>query len=317
MTSAVRSRAVDVLKLFLAFMVVGIHANPFAPLGRTAILLTGDGLFRLAVPIFLLFNGYFLHAAVLKHRGWGYVKHAATLYGLWMLLYLPLYWPLLAARGPWQNLRTLLFGYWHLWYLAGMVMAAALIVAIAHWSSRALIWFTAATFLGGLGVTYGMAFDLVAPNKQIFSDPLLANRNPLVLCLPYMLAGFLFARESVANRLRISWLQAAALLGVALVLAESLLLARFAIKGVAHDNMIALGLAAPALMLLALKLPGTLPSRVLSDHASGIYFIHVAFCALLFRYSDFGRPVIYACAVAGSVLLTWAMQRCGLNRRLL
>lgn len=317
MSSAVRSRAVDVLKLSLAFMVVGIHANPFAPLGRTAILLTGDGLFRLGVPIFLLFNGYFLHAAVTRQRGWGYVKHAAQLYVLWMLLYLPLYWPVLAARGPWQNLRTLLFGYWHLWYLAGMVMAAALIVAIAHWSSRALFWVMAASFLGGLGVTYGMAFDLIAPNKLIFSDPLLANRNPLLLCLPYMLAGFLIAREAVADRLRIGWLQLAAALGVALVLAESLLLARFAIKGVAHDNMIALGLAAPALMLLALKIPGTLASRAVSDYASGIYFIHVAFCAVLFRFSDLGRPLIYLSAVAGSVLLVWGIRRAGLARRML
>ncbi|MDZ4395218.1 MAG: acyltransferase family protein [Cypionkella sp.] len=312
-----RSRAVDVLKLSLAFMVVGIHANPFAPLGRTAILLTGDGLFRLGVPIFLLFNGYFLHAAVMQRRGWGYVKHAAQLYALWMLLYLPLYWPLLVARGPWQNLRTLLFGYWHLWYLAGMVMAAALIVAISRWSGRALIWVLALSFLGGIGVTYGMAFDLIAPNKRIFSDPLLANRNPLLLCLPFMLAGFLIARDNVADRLRLGWLQAAAVLGVAFVLAESLLLARFALKGVAHDSMIALGLAAPALMVLALKWPGTLATRALSDYASGIYFIHVAFCALLFRFTDFGRPLIYAYAVAGSVLLTWGIRRAGLARRLL
>ncbi|WP_322326937.1 acyltransferase family protein [Cypionkella sp.] len=317
MSSAMRSRAVDVLKLSLAFMVVGIHANPFAPLGRTAILLTGDGLFRLGVPIFLLFNGYFLHAAVMQRRGWGYVKHAAQLYALWMLLYLPLYWPLLVARGPWQNLRTLLFGYWHLWYLAGMVMAAALIVAISRWSGRALIWVLALSFLGGIGVTYGMAFDLIAPNKRIFSDPLLANRNPLLLCLPFMLAGFLIARDNVADRLRLGWLQAAAVLGVAFVLAESLLLARFALKGVAHDSMIALGLAAPALMVLALKWPGTLATRALSDYASGIYFIHVAFCALLFRFTDFGRPLIYAYAVAGSVLLTWGIRRAGLARRLL
>ncbi|MFC3179926.1 acyltransferase family protein [Cypionkella sinensis] len=312
-----RSRAVDILKLVLAFMVVGIHANPFAPLGRTAILLTGDGLFRLGVPIFLLFNGYFLHAAVARDRGWGYVKHAGQLYVLWMLIYLPLYWPVLAARGLGPNLRTLIFGYWHLWYLAGMVMAAALIVGIARWSNRALLLLMAATFLGGLGVTYGMAFDLIAPNKQIFSDPLLANRNPLLLCLPYMLAGFLIARMQVTDRVAVGWLQVAALVGVALVLAESLLLARFAIKGVAHDNMIALGLAAPALMLLALKWPGTLATRVVSDYASGIYFIHVAFVALLFRYEDFSRPAIYACAVAGSLLLVWAIRKAGLERRLL
>lgn len=317
MASAMRSRAVDILKLVLAFMVVGIHANPFAPLGRTAILLTGDGLFRLGVPIFLLFNGYFLHAAVARDRGWGYVKHAGQLYVLWMLIYLPLYWPVLAARGLGPNLRTLIFGYWHLWYLAGMVMAAALIVGIARWSTRALLLLMAATFLGGLGVTYGMAFDLIAPNKQIFSDPLLANRNPLLLCLPYMLAGFLIARMQVTDRVATGWLQVAAVVGVALVLAESLLLARFAIKGVAHDNMIALGLAAPALMLLALKWPGTLATRVVSDYASGIYFIHVAFVALLFRYENFGRPAIYACAVAGSLLLVWAIRKAGLERRLL
>lgn len=317
MSNTARSRAVDALKLILAFMVVGIHANPFAPLGRTAILLTGDGLFRLGVPIFLLFNGYFLHAAVIQRRGWGYVKHAAQLYALWMLLYLPLYWPLLMARGPWQNLRTLLFGYWHLWYLAGMVMAAALIVAIAHWSTRALTWVLGFSFFGGIAVTYGMAFDLIAPNKAIFSDPLLANRNPLLLCLPFMLAGFLIARETVADRLRTRWLQILAVLGVALVLAESLLLARYAIKGVAHDVMLALGLAAPALMLLALKLPGTLRDRSVSDYASGIYFIHVAICALLFRYTDFGRPMIYAYAVVGSVLLTWGIRQTGMARRLL
>ncbi|OYU40400.1 MAG: hypothetical protein CFE33_07740 [Pseudorhodobacter sp. PARRP1] len=317
MASAMRSRAVDLLKLLLAFMVVGIHANPFAPLGRTAILLTGDGLFRLGVPIFLLFNGYFLHAAVARERGWAYVKHAGTLYVLWMLIYLPLYWPVLAARGLGPNLRTLVFGYWHLWYLAGMVMAAALIVAVSRWSNRALFGLMLATLLGGLGITYGMAFDLIAPNKLIFSDPLLANRNPLVLCLPYMLAGFLIARSTLTDRLTIGWLQVAAFVGVVLVLAESLLLARYAIKGVAHDNMIALGLAAPALMLLALKWPGTLATRVLSDYASGIYFIHVAFVALLFRFADFGRPAIYACAVAGSILLVWGIRRAGLERRLL
>jgi surface polysaccharide O-acyltransferase-like enzyme len=317
MSSALRSRAVDVLKLALALMVVGIHANPFAPLGRTAILLSGDGLFRLAVPIFLLFNGYFLQAALLRGRGWGYVRHAAQLYGLWMLLYLPLYWPLLVARGLWPNLRTLVFGYWHLWYLAGMVMAAALIVLIAQWSSRRLAWLMGLSFLAGIAVTYGMAFDLIAPNKTLFSDPLLANRNPLLLCLPYMLAGVLIAREGLAERINLTGLRIVALLGVVLILAESLLLAHYAVKGVAHDSLLTLGIAAPALMLLALKSRGTLQSRAFGDYASGIYFIHVAFCALLFRYTAFSHPAIYACAVTGSVLLVWSIRRAGLARQLL
>ncbi len=317
MSSAQRNRAVDVLKLILALMVVGIHANPFAPLGRTAILLTGDGLFRLAVPVFLLFNGYFLQAALLRGRGWGYVRHAAQLYVLWMLLYLPLYYPLLAARGLWPNLRTLLFGYWHLWYLAGMVLAGALIVLIQAWPSRRLAWLMTCSFLGGILVTYGMAFGLITPNKAIFSDPLLANRNPVFLCLPFMLAGLLIAREDLAARFDLSRLQLLTLLGIALTLAESLLIARFAFKGVAHDNMLALGLAAPCLMLLALKSRTSLKGRALGDYASGIYFIHVAFCALLFRFADLSRPVIYAMAVVGSVGLVALIRRAGLAPRML
>ncbi|MEO5614283.1 MAG: hypothetical protein ABIR04_05105, partial [Cypionkella sp.] len=271
----------------------------------------------LGVPIFLLFNGYFLQAAVERARGWAYVQRAGQLYALWMLLYLPIYWPMLLAHSPLQNLRSALFGYWHLWYLAGMVMAAALIVGVAAWSSRVLACLAALTFFAGIAVTYGIAWNLIAPNKLIFSDPLLANRNPLLLCLPFMLVGFLIRREGIAARLRVGWLQLAAGIGVALVLVESLALARFAPKGVGHDTLLALGFAAPALMLLALKGSTVVADRRLGDYASGIYFIHVAFCAVLFRYSALPRPAIYLLAVAGSILLTWAIRRGGLARRLL
>ncbi|MDB5657787.1 MAG: Acyltransferase 3 [Cypionkella sp.] len=316
MSSADRNRGIDVLKLILAFMVVGIHANPFRPFGHTAVLLTGDGLFRVAVPVFLLFNGYFLQAAVLKGSGWAYVWRAAQLYVLWMLLYAPLYWTNLLTRTPWQNVRALLFGYWHLWYLVGMAMAAALIVAIANWSSRALTALMLLTFIGGIAITYGMAWDIITPNSAIFSDPLLPARNPLLLCLPFMLAGFLVRREAVADHLNTSWLQAASALGLALVLFETLFLENFAPNGVARDNLAALGLAAPSLMLLALKGRSMVKDRSLGDYASGVYFIHVAICAALFRYTDLPRPPIYIAAVLGALLLTWAIRRAGLARRL-
>jgi hypothetical protein len=132
-----------------------------------------------------------------------------------------------------------------------------------------------------------------------------------------MLAGVLIAREGLAERLSLSVLRSAALLGVALILTESLLLAHYAVKGIAHDSLIALGLGAPALMLLALKSRATLRSRALGDYASGIYFIHVAFCALLFRETDLSHPAIYAAAVTGSALLVWLIRRAGLSRHML
>ena len=156
------------------------------------------------------------------------------------------------------------------------------------------------SFLGGIGITYGMAFDLIAPNKAIFSDPLLANRNPLVLCLPYMLAGFLIARVSVADRLRAGWLLIAAGLGVALVLAELLLLARYAIKGVAHDNMIALGPCSACADAAGAEIARHAWQAVCSATTPrGFTSSMSPFCALLFRFTDFGRPTIYALCGCG------------------
>ena len=53
-----RNIALDILKLSMAFMVVGLHAGflgDFTSLGQ---YLTVNGLFRIAVPIFLIINGF-------------------------------------------------------------------------------------------------------------------------------------------------------------------------------------------------------------------------------------------------------------------
>lgn len=312
-----RNRAIDLLKLGLALMVVGIHANPFVPLGRTAILLTGDGLFRLGVPVFLIFNGYFLHAAVEAGRPWLYVKRAVQLYAIWMLLYLPVYWGMFSGQSMVERIKMLVFGFWHLWYLSGMAMAAALVTLIRHWSARAMWGLMAITFLCGIAVTYAIAWDLITVNKAVFGDTLKPNRNALFLCLPFLLAGYLIRRNALADHISLRLALTFAALGSVLILTESLFLHHVAPRGVAHDTMLSLGLAAPMLALAALKWPGIAQSRAAGDYASGIYFIHVAICAMLFRHTELQRPAVYALTVAGAVAGTWMIRRAGLTRKLL
>lgn len=321
MSSIGRSRAVDLLKLALALMVVGIHANPFRELGRTALLLTGEGIYRLGVPIFLLLNGYFLQAALSKGRGWSYVRRAVTLYVLWMVLYLPVYWTALEAQTWWQNLRMLVFGYWHLWYLSGMALAAALIVPIGHWSTQRLGLLALVTLAAGLGLFYGQSWDMFRIDTPLLSDPLLAHRNALVLCLPYLLIGLLIHRLDLAQRLPRGPVLLAAALGILLVPAESLLVGWTAPRGFAHDTMLSLAFAAPALMIAALQWPGAVQDRRIGDYASGIYFVHVAFVALLLRHTFLTapeyRPAVWSLAVLGSCLVVWLLRRSGLAPRLL
>lgn len=312
-----RNRAVDLLKLALALMVVGIHASPLAGLGNIPRLISAEGLFRLGVPVFLLFNGFYLQGAIAAGRGWAVVKRAAQLYVLWMALYVPVAWPIW-SNAPWrQKIFTLVIGYWHLWYLSGFALAAALAVALAHWSAGRLAALAAALLLSGLAVFYAMGLGLIAPDPDLFMDPLLPHRNALFVCVPFLLAGVLIRRLDLAARWRRGPVLALAGLGVGLVMAESLALGLLAPVGVSHDTMLSLAIAAPLLAIAALQWPGTASGRALGDYASGIYFLHVAFCAYSYRYTDLPSAAIYVIAVAGAVAGTWAIRRAGLERRLL
>lgn len=313
--AAKRSRAVDLLKLALALMVVGIHANPVADLGRIANLLTGEGIYRLGVPVFLVFNGYYLHGAIAAGRGWQVVRRVVLLYVVWMLLYLPIYWRLAVGLEAWRLLRLVVFGYWHLWYLAGLALAASALVALRRVPDRGLFAIALATWAGGVAITYLRGLDLIS-FPPVFSDPLSPNRNALFLCLPYAALGVLIARRGWAETVTPRVAGGAALLGILCLLAESLLAALLP-RGVSHDTLASLGLAAPALALWALVLPGTASGRLVADLANGLYFLHVAFVALLFRYADLDHALIWALAVAGSLGTTVVLRRTGLARHLL
>lgn len=314
MAGAGRSRAVDGLKLGLAVMVVGIHANPLAGFGHLANLLSGEGLYRLAVPVFLVFNGWYLEPAIRAGKGWATVRRAAGLYVLWMALYAPLWARLASTFDLWEALRFAVFGYWHLWYLSGMAMAAAAAVLLAGWSTRRLLVLALGLASAGAGLAWAIAAGWITPGP-VFHDPLSPYRNPLFLCLPYLLFGLLMRREGAADRVPRAAAVAAAGAGIGLLLAESLTLSCLPV-GVSHDALASLMLAAPALALVALQSRSFTRSRALGDHASGMYFVHVAFVALLFRHTDVARPAVFALAVAGSLALTEALRRTGLARRL-
>ncbi|WP_426104712.1 acyltransferase family protein [Massilia sp. TSP1-1-2] len=86
-----RNGALDILKIILALMVVGIHASFLTEWSAVASYLTVNGLFRIAVPIFLLINGYFFFQVVVAGTALKWLKRILILYLVWMAIYLP-YW---------------------------------------------------------------------------------------------------------------------------------------------------------------------------------------------------------------------------------
>lgn len=310
MSMVARSRALDLLKIAMAVMVVGIHSNPFHPFGRTAILLTGEGIYRLAVPVFFVINGYFFYSTARSGRVIGYLRRTATLFALWMVIYLPISWVYYAAQTPLGFWRELLLGYWHLWYLSGLTLAAALAGLTRHWSTAALLTLGGICYLIGAAITWGVAWDQIDP----WVSPHF-HRNGLTLGLPFLLLGYLIRRHDLVGRCDLRALAIAATGAVALVLAESLGLARIAPLGVGHDNLLSLLLAAPLLVMLALKLPGS-SGPSLGLWSSGLYFTHIIPCALLFRLTDLSHPVIFGLTLVTALAMTGLLIRTGLARRL-
>ncbi len=100
-----RNLTIDVLKIVLAFFVVFLHMNFLKETLPTLSYVFVNGLFRIAVPIFLVITGfYFFHIDDFKKlKKW--LFRTFILYAIWMLLYIS-YW-----KDSDQIFLTIIFGY--------------------------------------------------------------------------------------------------------------------------------------------------------------------------------------------------------------
>ncbi|WP_373312790.1 hypothetical protein [Deefgea tanakiae] len=68
-------------------MVVGIHTVFLKDISLEASYLTQDGLFRIAVPIFLIINGFYFYSAISNNNSALWIKRLFHIYLFWMILY--------------------------------------------------------------------------------------------------------------------------------------------------------------------------------------------------------------------------------------
>lgn len=85
-----RNIALDLLKLLMAAMVVAIHAEVFKDINQALSYFTVYGVFRIAVPVFLLINGFYFFQTLRDNRVTIWFKRLIALYLFWMLIYAPI-----------------------------------------------------------------------------------------------------------------------------------------------------------------------------------------------------------------------------------
>ncbi len=311
-----RKLSIDLLKIAMAICVVAIHVNPLDGLPEDGAFLHG-ALARVAVPVFFLINGYFFETIARQGGTRIYVARLLRLFAIWTVLYLPAWSWALSNPEVWQLVRFLGMGWWHLWYLPALALAAALGAVMQGWPVSRQLAAMAASFLTGVGLVYGLAFDLLHPSQLVFGDMTVLHRNGLFLGLPFFLAGMLIRRSRLEQRFSVQALAIIAASALAMLVAEGWFLGNHATELANHDNLLMLGLASPALFLFALKFKAKSPSRTLGTYANGLFFIHVAFCVAGFRLTEWPKLWIFGVAVLGSLAVTFALIRSGLDRKLL
>ena len=160
----------DIAKLICSGIVVMLHVDYFIQQTNTNILsqinfCLSQSLCRIAVPLFFIFNGFFLYRKISPEKfNINYIKkyfiHVLKLYLIWSLIYFPLNLvniirsPEGIIHGVVDYVRKFICvgSYTHLWYLNALLCAVALISFLLHkkWSPRKILYTSFIFYIFGL-----------------------------------------------------------------------------------------------------------------------------------------------------------------------
>lgn len=286
-----RNISLDILKLIMACMVVALHAEFLTGISELGRYLTVNGIFRMAVPIFLLINGFYFYPVLAAKRQHAWFKKVFILYLFWMLVYSAFwfYIPTLSIYGIGQFIFRFIIGFWHLWYLSGLIGAALVLLLLRKVSSFYLLLSSALTFLAGVAIQYGGHYHLIKYPliDHLFNLPWF-HRNFLVFSFPFFCVGFLIHKHSLHRTITVNTALLWALLGMGLLIAESYINFLQPNSDRYFENLVALIVVCPACFIFFVKQTIIGHSKQVALYSSAIYYIQGFILIWLSRYMPLG-----------------------------
>ena len=299
-----RIHSLDYLKTFLALFVVLAHTNWIQNNMSTGLFVFGNGLMRMLVPLFCIIAGYFLHISIARGKTGKWLWRVMALYLFWMAAYFPIWKG--QVTSPWSLATTLLWGFFHLWFLIGLFFGG-LAVVIADRIGRLLaprraVWFVVVPAilcaLAGIAMHYA---DLT----ELARIPVQRYRNGIFMCFPFVAIGYLVSRHvairgqaGLPSRRQMLPL---AMLGLCLLVFEAFVVQWRLGTDVMIEVPAATYLAVPAIFLLALQVEMPPQPVDLGLVSASIYFLHI-WCFRLAAYLDVHH--LFALMAFGIVLPT-------------
>lgn len=300
-----RNLTIDIFKIILAFFVVFLHMNFLKESYPTISFLLVNGIFRIAVPVFLTITGfYFLHIDTYKKlQKW--LIRTFLLYAIWMLVYIS-YW-----KNDEKILLTIIFGYHHLWYLIGTFFSGIILFILRN--QKPVLLLILAVFFFAIGYMVQVLGNLhfLKGNSDSVLNDYLIYRNFLFVCFPFLTVGFLINKLNITlDNCRHSYLYV--FIAILLVIAE----AYFNFKTISSEStdiLFSLILVSPLLFLYCQKIYVKTHSKVLASLSTAIYVVHPLIMKSNFYKeitSEFKILIFLLILVAVSVFLVF------LNRKL-
>ena len=146
-----KQASLDHFRVAAALLVAAIHTSPLASFWAEGDFWLTRVLARLAVPFFFMVSGYFLAKSQWKSLP-SFLKKTALLYGISILLYLPLnLYANNVAPGEWVRAVFLDGTFYHLWYFPAVLLGALVAFGLSRLRLRASLPLAGLLYLVGLG----------------------------------------------------------------------------------------------------------------------------------------------------------------------
>lgn len=192
---------IDVFKFICAFLVVGIHTEPFAQYGM---LDNAFGMFtRIPVPFFFVASSYFFFKRdVTKKMLWKYVKRILILYLFYSFVYALV--DIICGEFIFSDFLFSFFltGYKHLWYLHSSIIA----IIVLYFVSRNKICLKISAVITALAYVLGLllfSYNPLVKDVEFFNNVLNSSfvkifyeRSWLFYALPFMMIGYFISKSN-------------------------------------------------------------------------------------------------------------------------
>jgi surface polysaccharide O-acyltransferase-like enzyme len=272
-----RNILLDFLKIILALMVVALHSSFLIEFNKMLSYVAVNGVFRIAVPIFFIINGYYFVNVIDNQQVKNWIKRVAFLYLLWMLVY-SFFWI------EWRNFSIKWFlviiftGFHHLWYLIAMLMSGVVVFLNRKLSNKKLLSMSFFLFLVGVSIQYIGNFHVFSSNPiidKIFNfEP--AYRNFLFFGFPFFSLGFLLKKNNWHERISKLYVGLMFIVSVVFLVAEALFNYFYLPVSEGCDMLLSLIFICPIVFLGAIifRLTLNFNGKTISSYSTAIYLIH-------------------------------------------